>query len=59
MAKYGIPSMSKALREKSYQTAHAIYGEELPQYIKDRLEVELKVLLVMGIPQFITFLICW
>lgn len=48
MAKYGIPSMSKALREKSYQTAHAIYGEELPQYIKDRLEVELKSIIGNG-----------
>lgn len=48
LERFNIPSMAAALREESYKTAHAIYGKELPQYIKDRLEVELKSIIGNG-----------
>ena len=48
LSKYGVPSMSGGVRELSYQTAYKIYGNPLPQYIIDRLELELKSIIGNG-----------
>jgi len=40
--KFGIPSMAEAVKAMSYQNASNKYGEQLPEFIKDRLETELK-----------------
>lgn len=48
MAKYGVPSMKDALREKCYQKAHAIYGDELPKYVANRLQTELNSIIGNG-----------
>lgn len=48
LEKYGIPSMSKGLRDFSYRRAREIYGENLPKYIEDRLELELNSIIGNG-----------
>ena len=41
LADRGVPSISEATINMTYEKAKQLYGEELPQYIKDRLEKEL------------------
>ncbi len=41
LADRGVPSISQATIDMTYRKAKELYGEELPQYIKDRLEKEL------------------
>lgn len=48
MSKYGVPSMSQAVRDISYNRAKAIYGEELNPYIINRLEKELTSIIGNG-----------
>ncbi len=48
LEKYGIPSMSKGLRDFSYREARAVYGENLPKYVEDRLELELNSIIGNG-----------
>lgn len=37
----GVPSISEATIQMTYNRAKELYGEEIPQYIKDRLDKEL------------------
>ena len=46
--KYGVPSMSEGVRKLSYETAYEMYGNPLPKYIVDRLELELKSIIGNG-----------
>ena len=48
LSKYGVPSMSEGVRKLSYETACKIYGNPLPQYIVDRLELELNSIIGNG-----------
>ena len=41
LADRGVPSISQATIDMTYKKAKELYGEDLPQYIKDRLEKEL------------------
>ena len=45
---HGVPSVKVAVREQTYQTAHAKYGPNLPQLVTDRIEQELKGILDNG-----------
>ncbi|MCL1949397.1 MAG: PolC-type DNA polymerase III, partial [Turicibacter sp.] len=44
----GIPSIKDRLSEMCYARAHELYGENLPQYVLDRLEKELKSIIGNG-----------
>ncbi|HAX73639.1 MAG TPA: PolC-type DNA polymerase III, partial [Firmicutes bacterium] len=44
----GIPSIKDRLTEMCYERAHELYGKELPQYVLDRLEKELKSIIGNG-----------
>ena len=46
--KYGVPSMKGAVQELSYQTAHEIYGENLPEYVEKRIKRELDAIIGNG-----------
>lgn len=46
--KYGVPSMKKAVEDLTYETAHKLYGENLPKYIEHRIERELKAIIGNG-----------
>ena len=48
LEKYGIPSMSEGLRNFSYNKAREFYGENLPKYVEDRLELELNSIIGNG-----------
>lgn len=48
LEKYGIPLMSQGLRDFSYHKARSIYGENLPKYVEDRLELELNSIIGNG-----------
>ena len=48
LEKYGVPSMSEGVRKLSYETAYELYGNPLPQYIVDRLELELNSIIGNG-----------
>ena len=37
----GIPSFKEAVKELTYKNAHRIYGKNLPEYVKARIEKEL------------------
>ena len=43
-----IPDSDKTLTEICYNKAHELYGEELPQIVKDRLEKELNSIISNG-----------
>ena len=42
LADRGVPSIAQATIDMTYKKARELYGEKLPEYIKDRLEKELK-----------------
>lgn len=44
----GIPSIKERLREMCYERAYEWYGQELPKYVLDRLEKELKSIIGNG-----------
>lgn len=44
----GIPSIKDRLTEMCYERAHEWYGEELPQYVLDRLIKELNSIIGNG-----------
>lgn len=44
----GVASMKQAVYDISYNTAHSIYGENLPEYVKARLDRELKAIIGNG-----------
>ncbi len=48
MAKYGVPSMKEALRQKATDKAHLTYGDELPKYVENRLNDELRDIIDHG-----------
>ena len=48
MAKYGVPSMAKAVEELSMKNAEAIYGKPLPKYVETRLQKELTSIIGNG-----------
>ena len=43
-----IPGAERKIREMTYQRAHEWYGEDLPQIVNDRLEMELKSIIGNG-----------
>lgn len=44
----GIPSIDDKVREMCYENAEAMYGNPLPQYVKDRLDKELNSIIKHG-----------
>lgn len=46
--KNGVASMKQAVYDISYQTAHRIYGETMPEYVKARLDRELEAIIGHG-----------
>ena len=44
----GVPSFAKGVEEITYSTARAKYGENLPQFIEDRINKELEVIIGKG-----------
>ena len=48
MSKYGVPSMSQAVKDISWTNAKKIYGEDLPEYIIKRLQKELDSIIGNG-----------
>lgn len=46
--KNGTASMKQSVYDISYQTAHNIYGEDLPEYVKARLDRELDAIIGNG-----------
>ena len=45
---YGVPSMKQAIYEICDQTAHEMYGPNIPEYVKERLDRELKAIIGHG-----------
>jgi len=43
-----IENSDRMLRDTCYQTAHEIYGENLPKIVSDRLEKELSSIIKHG-----------
>ncbi len=43
-----IENSDKDLRDLCYETAHSMYGEQLPKQVEDRLEKELKSIITNG-----------
>lgn len=48
LSSYGVPSMKEAVRNVSFSTCHALYGENLPEYVNQRLQVELDKIIGNG-----------
>ena len=48
LTKYDVPSMKAAVHDLTYQTAHEIYGENLPKYVETRIERELNAIIGNG-----------
>lgn len=48
MDKIGVPSMKQAVNDITFNTAKSIYGEELPLYVKERIEKELSSIIGYG-----------
>ena len=47
-AEYGVPSMKQAIYDICDQTAHEKYGPNIPVYVKERLDRELKAIIGHG-----------
>ena len=48
MAKLGVPSMKQAVNDISFATAKSLYGDNLPLYVKERLDKELSSIIGYG-----------
>lgn len=44
----GVPSMKQAVQDISYNKAKSLYGDNLPQYVKERLDKELSAIIGHG-----------
>ena len=47
-AEYGVPSMKQAIYDICEATAHEMYGPNIPLYVKERLDRELKAIIGHG-----------
>lgn len=45
---YGIPSMKQAIYDLCDKSSHAIYGDVIPLYVKERLDTELSAIIGHG-----------
>lgn len=47
-SEYGVPSMKQAIYDICNQTAHEMYGPNIPVYVQERLDRELKAIIGHG-----------